>query len=282
MFFRGKMRQEYQQLLETLDKILAGEPVEERFDESMDAAIADRVKRIMEMVSVRQEQAEAERDMVKSLISDIGHQIRTPLANITLYTGLLQEKLKEQPDANLADKIANNAETLSFHVKELLKASYAEQELICVKPEKMKVTDILRRACERVEGLVMDKGISMKISCGKETVLADAKWTEEALFNVLHNAVKYSEAGSEIAVETEGYESFVCIRVKDEGIGIPEEELGAVCGRFYRGSNVTKEKGLGIGLYLTREVARRQQGYLKITSKTGKGTTVALYLLREE
>ncbi|SFQ41049.1 His Kinase A (phospho-acceptor) domain-containing protein [Lachnospiraceae bacterium XBB1006] len=276
------MKQEYQQLLQTLDRILAGEPVEEHFDETMDAAIADRVKRIMGMVLVRQEQAESERDKVKRLISDIGHQIRTPLANITLYTGLLQERLEKSEDAKLAEKIANNAQTLSFHVQELLKASYAEQELICVRPEKAAVADIVQGAGQRVEGLAMDKGISMRIDCGKEMALADKKWTEEALFNVLHNAVKYSEVGSEIVVETEGYESFVCIRVKDEGIGIPEEETGAVCGRFYRGSNVTKEKGLGIGLYLTREVLRRQQGYLKITSKIGKGTTVALYLLREE
>lgn len=282
MFFRRKIKQDYQQLLQTLDKILDGEPVEERFDETMDAAIANRVKRIVEMVAVRQEQAEKERDTVKSLISDIGHQIRTPLSNITLYTGLLQEKLREPEEAKLAEKIANNADTLSFHVQELLKASYAEQELIQVAPEKTSVEEIVREACERVEGLALDKQISMKLHCGKEEVLADVKWTEEALFNVLHNAVKYSGAGSRMVVETEAYESFVCIRVKDEGIGIPEEELGAVCGRFYRGSNVTKEKGLGIGLYLTREVLRRQQGYLKITSKAGAGTTVALFLLRGE
>lgn len=279
-FYRRKLKREYEKLLNILDQILAGEKVDERFDESMDAAIVDRVKRIMERVSLRQERAEAERNTVKQLISDIAHQVRTPLANITLYSELLEESVDNPQGKKLAKTISHNADTLSFHLQELLKASYAEQEMIVVTPEVCVIRPILHSACQRVESFALEKEILIQMNIGEATARVDVKWTEEAIFNVLHNAVKYSPKESMVSVDLEEYESFLCIRVRDEGIGIPEDELGAVCNRFYRGSNVPQEKGLGIGLYLTREVLQRQQGYMKISSTEGVGTTVAMFLLK--
>lgn len=277
-FYRRKLKQEYDKLLNTLDQILAGEQVAERFDESMDAAIVDRVKKIMERVSIRQERAEEERDAVKQLISDIAHQVRTPLSNITLYSELLEESLENEHDKKLARIVSQNAETLTFHLEELLKASYAEQEMFVVHPEECKVAPIVNGACQRVESFALEKDIIIQTGTCDACAFVDAKWTEEAIFDVLHNAVKYSPKGNTVAVQMEEYESFLCLKVTDQGIGIPEEELGAVCNRLYRGSNVPQEKGLGIGLYLTREVLQRQGGYLKITSNVGVGTTVALFL----
>ncbi len=244
-FYRRKLKREYEKLLNILDQILAGEKVDERFDESMDAAIVDRVNRIMERVSLRQERAEAERDTVKQLISDIAHQVRTPLANITLYSELLEESVDNPQGKKLAQTISHNADTLSFHLQELLKASYAEQEMIVVTPEVCEIRPILHSACQRVESFALEKEILIQMNIGEATARVDVKWTEEAIFNVLHNAVKYSPKESMVSVDLEEYESFLCIRVRDEGIGIPEDELGAVCNRFYRGSNVPQEKGAG-------------------------------------
>lgn len=280
MRFKRKIRRDYQAMLDTLDRILAGEQIEERFDESLDAAIVDRLKRIMEMVYVNKEKAEEERDTVKSLISDISHQIRMPLTNISLYSELLQENLTDEKDRKLANTISRNAETLSFHMKALMKASYSEQDLISVQAERTSLLPIIEGACQRMDGELFSKKISLDKKVANETIHGDPKWSEEALFNVLDNACKYSETGSRISIETKIYESFVCVEVKDSGIGIPEGELGKVCQRFSRGSNVSEEKGIGIGLYLTREVLNREQGYMKIKSKLGEGTCVSLFFLK--
>lgn len=196
MLFRRRIKNEYQQLLDTLDRILAGEEVEEHFDETMDAAVVDRVKRIMEMVSVNKGKAEAERDTVKSLVSDIGHQIRTPLSNISLYSELLSEHLTNANDIKLANIIGKNVDTLEFHMQALLKASYAEQDLISVNPKKTDIYPVVIAACQRIEGMALKKEIFLHDKCGKEFIFADGKWTEEALYNVFDNAVKYSPNGS--------------------------------------------------------------------------------------
>lgn len=281
--YRRKIKRDYEKLLESLDRILDGEMIDETYDESLDAAIIDRLNRIMNRVELRQDRAEEERDKVKQLISDISHQVRTPLSNVVLYSELLEESFLqdgENPSLKLVSKIRKNAEALSFQLQELLKASYSEQEMIHLHPMETNVCEIVKEACQRVEDFAMKEGISMHINVQEETVLADFKWTVEALFNVIHNAVKYSERDSEIQIEEEIYESFVCIRVKDFGVGIPEEEVTSVCNRFYRGSNVSNEPGIGIGLYLTREVLQKQKGYLKIDTKEGFGTCVSLFLHR--
>ena len=109
----------------------------------------------------------------------------------------------------------------------------------------------------------------------------DRKWTAEALGNVLDNAIKYSLEGSTVSVNVKEYEFYVCISVTDQGIGIPEAERAQIFGRFYRGEQVQQEEGIGIGLYLTREILQKENGYIKVNSREGKGSCFGLYLPRE-
>lgn len=108
----------------------------------------------------------------------------------------------------------------------------------------------------------------------------DPKWTQEAVFNLLDNAVKYSPEGSEITVSMQEYEMFSCISISDQGIGIPEEEQPLIFGRFYRGSEVREQSGVGIGLYLTRQIIEGQGGYVTVRSEMGRGSTFQVYLPR--
>ena len=108
------------------------------------------------------------------------------------------------------------------------------------------------------------------------------KWTEEVFTNIIENALKYSPNNTEVTIKSILYESFVCVKIIDNGIGVPEQEQGKVFQRFYRGTNVTDKQGFGIGLYLAREVLRKQQGYIKIKSKLNKGTTVEVFLSRSD
>lgn len=277
---RKEMEAAYQNLLQRLDRAIGGEVQDAAYDESMDGAVTERLNRLVQISGMNQGKAEEERDIIKSLISDIAHQVRTPLANIMLYTGLLQERTLDEGTAALAEKVGKQAEKLDFFMKELVRSSYAEQEMIAIYPQRVSAEEILNMSCQIVELPAMKKRIKIVQNETDAFCYADKKWTAEALGNVLDNAVKYSPEGSQITLDVMMYESFVCIQVKDQGIGIKEEEQGLVFRRFYRSESVRGEPGVGIGLYLVREVLSKQGGYAKIKSKPGKGTAVQLYLPR--
>ena len=300
-YYRKRMQAATQMLLERLDRAIGGEMQEEIFDESVDAAVTERLNRLLELTNMHQEQAETERDTIKSIISNITHQIRTPVTNIMLYTGLLQEIVAASGQdggvteniSHLLLKLQKQADKLDFFMKELVKSTYTEQEMISLHPEMTDVQEIVAAACQTVELSAMKKGIVIAVQSagdvqqhGKEETAdgilcyADRKWTVEALANVLDNAVKYSPSGSRIDVRLRTGESFLCVEVEDRGCGIREEEQGRIFERFYRAEEVSAEPGFGIGLYLVREVLSRQGGYARVKSAPGEGTTMYLYLSR--
>lgn len=300
-YYRKRMQAATQMLLERLDRAIGGEMQEEIFDESVDAAVTERLNRLLELTNMHQEQAETERDTIKSIISNITHQIRTPVTNIMLYTGLLQEIVAASGQdggvteniSHLLLKLQKQADKLDFFMKELVKSTYTEQEMISLHPEMTDVQEIVAAACQTVELSAMKKGIVIAVQSagdvqqhGKEETAdgilcyADRKWTVEALANVLDNAVKYSPSGSRIDVRLRTGESFLCVEVEDRGCGIREEEQGRIFERFYRAKEVSTEPGFGIGLYLVREVLSRQGGYARVKSAPGEGTTMYLYLSR--
>lgn len=278
--FKKNIEAVYQNLLQRLDGAIGGKIQHTAYDESMDAAVTERLNRVVQISGMNQEKAEKERDTVKSLISDISHQVRTPLTNIMLYVGLLQEQNLDQDTKNLVEKIEKQSKKLDFFMKELVKSSYTEQEMINIHPEMVRVEEIMNTSCQIVELASLKKKIDIVQEETDAWCYADKKWTIEALGNVLDNAVKYSPENSMIQVNVVPYESFICIQVKDQGIGMKEEEQGMVFERFYRSKTVIDKPGFGIGLYLVREVLSKQGGYVKIKSEIGKGTAVQLYLSR--
>ncbi len=278
-WYKSKMLSQYNSFLNKADEILSGKRINIVYDESLNSAIFERLNRIVEISSMQKEVAEQERDIIKSLLSNISHQIRTPLANITLYAGLLKD---ESSSFRLADKIEKNAEKLEFFMKELLKSSYAEQEIISVNPKIIELDKTIKKCCQSVELDAMKKNIRICPESNNYKVFADPKWTEEVFANIIENAIKYSSNNTEVTIKPILYESFVCVQIIDNGIGIPEQEQGKIFQRFYRGTNVTDKQGFGIGLYLAREVLRKQQGYMKIKSKLNKGTIVEVFLSRRD
>lgn len=281
-YYQNRVEATYQELLLKLDRAIGGEIQDTAYDESMDAAVAERLNRVVQISGMNQEKAERERDTIKSLISDISHQVRTPLTNIMLYVGLLQEQDLDESTMRQAEKIQKQSMKLDFFMKELVKSSYTEQEMISIHPEMTGVEEIINTACQMVEVAALKKKIDIVEEVTEVLCYADKKWTTEAIGNVLDNAVKYSPEDSQVKVNVLPYESFICIQIVDQGIGIREEEQGMVFELFYRSKDVSSEPGFGIGLYLVREVLTKQGGYVKITSEIGKGTTVQLYLSRYE
>lgn len=277
---RKKMGDIYQQLLERLDRALGGQIQHADYDESQDAAVTERLNRLVSVSGMNQDRAKRERDIVESFISDISHQVRTPLTNIMLYAGLLQERELDEESAVLAEKIRKQADKLGFFMKELMRAAYAEQEIISIHPKLVRIDGLLNSACQLIELEALKKKIQIMKEETDLSCYADPKWTIEVLGNVLDNAIKYSPEHSQVKISVIAYEAFACITVQDQGMGIQEEEQGRVFERFYRADAASSAPGLGIGLYLVREVLAKQGGYAKIDSRPGEGTLVCLYLSR--
>ncbi|WP_288859405.1 sensor histidine kinase KdpD [uncultured Flavonifractor sp.] len=248
-------------LLARLDRMLAdavdGSFRESRFDESRLSALEGRLARFLNGSAASARELEGKRAAIQTLISDISHQTKTPIANILLYASLLAEGELSPEQAAQAATLSRQAEKLSFLIQALVKASRLETGIITTAPEPQPVGPLL------------------------EGALAQARPQAEALFNVVDNAVKYTPAGGRVTLSAVPLGQFCRVDVSDTGIGIPEEEQGRIFGRFYRGGAVRAEEGVGIGLYLVREILRRQGGYVKVASRPGQGTTFSLYLPRE-
>ncbi len=269
-----------------LDDAIAGNFRESDYDESQLSKVESKWKRYLGQSVLTRENMEKEKENVKGLVSDISHQTKTPMANIQLYTALLKENLEagkdpgeKEQNLRLVNEISRQTEKLEFLIQSLTKMSRLESNIVEVRPRQQKISALLEAAVQDIEPKARKKGIEVvNTYTGKGYADYDMKWTKEALGNVLDNAVKYSKADGRIYVSVTEYELYTAISVKDEGIGIREEDTARIFGRFYRAGEVQQEDGVGIGLYLTREILRKENGYVKVKSSPGKGAEFILFL----
>lgn len=297
-----------------LDEAIQGTFRESDYDESKLSRVESKWKHFLGASVISRENIEEERNRVKELVSDISHQTKTPMANIRLYTELLRENLlkenllkenllkqnlgKAHKDASenaesaedaegawttdnlrIVEEIDRQAAKLEFLIQSLTKMSRLESNIVEVKPAEQKLSVLIDAAVQDVLPKAEKKGVKIvNTYAGEGNALYDMKWTKEALFNVLDNAVKYSPAGSKVTISVAEYKIYTAISVKDEGIGIEEGDTAKIFTRFYRAEEVQQEDGVGIGLYLTREILKKENGYIKVKSKKGEGAQFMLYL----
>lgn len=256
---------------------------EESFDESAPSALESRMARFLNGSARSLRGVQRQRESIQRLLSDISHQTKTPLANLRLYSSLLMEEELTPRQREQAQVIFQQSEKLSFLIETLVKLSRLETDVLAVTPKSQPLSPLLERAASQAKAAAEQKGIALQLHLQQQAemkALYDLRWTAEALGNLLDNAVKYTPPGGCIQVSVTQYELFCRIDVRDNGIGIAEEEQAQIFGRFYRGRQVREQEGLGIGLYLAREIAQKQGGYLKLSSRPGQGSTFSLYLPR--
>lgn len=256
---------------------------EESFDESAPSALESRMARFLNGSARSLRGLQRQRESIQRLLSDISHQTKTPLANLRLYSSLLMEEELTPRQREQAQVIFQQSEKLSFLIETLVKLSRLETDVLAVTPKSQPLSPLLERAASQAKAAAERKGIALQLHLQQQAemrALYDLRWTAEALGNLLDNAVKYTPPDGCIQVSATQYELFCRIDVRDNGIGVAEEEQAQIFGRFYRGRQVREQEGLGIGLYLAREIAQKQGGYLKLSSRPGQGSTFSLYLPR--
>lgn len=269
-----------------LDEAIAGTFKESDYDETELSRTEARWKQFLGSSVLSKENLEREKDGVKELVSDISHQTKTPMANIKLYASLLKENLEAgapgEENLKLVAQIERQTEKLELLIESLTKMSRLETNILSVQPKRQSIGALISAALADVQAAAEKKGIDVVNEYdGEGMACFDMKWTKEALGNVLDNAVKYSPQGSQVTVSVLEYELYTAVSVKDRGIGIRESDMAKIFGRFYRGEEVQQEEGVGIGLYLTREILKKENGYIKVKSEEGKGSEFFLYLLND-
>ena len=277
IFQNRKQRQITERLRRMLEAAQAGRFSESGFDESVCSALESEMADYLNASEKSMKAAAAEKEKIKTLIADISHQTKTPVSNLLLYTELLKEKEILPENREYLQAIQTQAEKLSFLIQSLVKLSRLETGIISLHPKeqdiKGMVEDIVDSYRERAEA----KDLQLCDNSGHAMAYFDRKWTSEALGNIVDNAVKYTSSGR-IEIRTKKYELFTAVEVEDTGPGLNENEISEIFGRFYRGEEVQDKEGVGIGLYLSREILSQEGGYIKVTSEKGKGSVFSLFL----
>lgn len=251
-------------------------------EDTLTARLQHQLLKLRNILTAQNQMLAQEKEQIKTLISDISHQIKTPIAAANTFAELLSDgELSAEERTEYITTLQMSLGKLTFLTNSLIKMSRLESGIISLKPEKNSLNEIVLQAVKTVYAKAKEKGILITFECDQafEAVL-DFNWTAEAISNVIDNAVKYTPQGGFVRLQITEYPSFLRLDISDNGVGIPEEEQAKIFGRFYRGKQSVGTDGVGIGLYLTREIINKQNGYMKVSSDEN-GSTFSLFLKKD-
>lgn len=251
--------------------------------ETRESKMVSQLRQILQAAAWKEKQAVKEKDQVAELLSDLSHQLKTPLANIRMNMELLEdEELDAEKRREFQRRTAAQAEKMQWLMQSLLKASRLENGMIDFPAENTGIKATIARAVGAVYAQAEGKKIEICVEEFQDfSLYHNPKWTAEALTNLLENAVKYSPQGGTIRIGISRMDIYTGIQISDQGVGIPKTEYNRIFQRFYRGKEVEQEEGTGLGLYLAQLILRQEKGYITVASKVEKGSTFTVFLLNQ-
>lgn len=269
------------QVENAIDAIVTGREwdIDEQLEDSLWGRTGTQLMKVESIFLKKEEENVREKEIVKGLISDISHQTRTPVANMKLYMELFEEEKISKNARIFLEKMKVQTEKIDFLMQSMVKMSRLETGILQIHKENKNIYETIRHA---IAGLVPEsvvKHIDLYVNCDEDMVIFhDSKWTEEAIHNILDNALKYTKPGGSVHIEVQKQELFYKISIADTGKGIAPERQAEIFTRFYREPEVHDQPGVGIGLYLTRKIIELQGGYIEVRSEVGEGACFCLYL----
>ena len=274
-------RKTYRRIDELLDRVLNQEIIlDSDIKEGEYSALVSKMKQIQEVLESHARSAEAEKEQVKSLVSNMSHQLKTPLANLSLYAEILEKnELSQERKNEFFSKMQRQIEKLSWMVESLSKMVKLEHNLDDFEVKNTKIRQTILDAVDTVYEKLEQKDIQLDMEAFEDRFLYhNRKWTVEVFVNLLENAIKYTEKGGFISIRVKSYELYTEIQVSDNGRGIRQEELTDIFKRFYRSPEVENMEGSGIGLYLCNLILEKEKGYITAISEYGKGSCFSVFL----
>lgn len=239
------------------------------------------VKTLVTILNAHAENEERAKTFMKDTISDISHQLKTPLAALNIYNGLLQEEVDGHPElrefTSLSEQELDRIETL---VQNLLKITRLDAGTIVFEKSPENVSDMMSYIKRHFACRAEQEGKSLILSGDEEVELfCDRSWLTEAISNIVKNALDHTAAGAEIRITWRAFASVVQIIVSDDGSGIHPEDLPHIFKRFYRSRFSKDKQGIGLGLPLAKAIIEEHNGTVEVNSTLGVGTTFTVNFL---
>ena len=273
VYIKRRRQKQERCIVSLLDDCLSGNfgftGDEQKLNELGNPIFADLIVKLGESLRLKQHRLEEEQDNTKALVTDISHQLKTPVSAVKACFAVWSEAEDESEREEFINRSKSQIDRLEALLAALVNVSRLESGMIELKKDKVMLTQLIVGAVNSVCCKALKKDIRIETSGFEDTELwLDEKWTVEAIANVLDNAVKYSPSKSSIGISVQKLYSFARVEIKDCGPGIAQEERNKIFRRFYRGTGefVRREAGSGVGLYLTRNILERQGGAISARS----------------
>ncbi len=274
-------RKTYRLIDRLLDRVLSREMiVDSDLEEGDYSALVCKIKQIQEVLGNHASSAEQEKEQVKSLVSNMSHQLKTPLANISLYAEILsKEEITPERKEMFSEKMQRQVDKLRWIVESLSKMVKLEQNIDGFEGKAIGIKQTILDAVDTIYDKLGKKEISFTLEPFEDRLLYhNRKWTAEVFVNLLENAVKYTDRGGTISICVKSYDLYTEIQIVDNGRGIQKEEMIDIFKRFYRSPEVENMEGSGIGLYLSNLILEKEKGYMTVDSEYGKGSCFSVFL----
>ena len=253
------LRNEMLELSDYIDKALDGNLEITEFDEKELSKIKSKLIKFLYASQVKEAKINTEKSKTKDLIADISHQTKTPITNLSLYISLLEDDPKDE----YLEIIKYELNKLEFLIQNLVKSSRLESDIISLQKHQANLKDIVDDVLREFKVILDEKNISINLKDEDLLFAVDERWLKEAIHNLVDNAIKYSPNGSTINISV--YKSYLNynLDIENECKDLSEETLPKIFERFYRGKNSVSKDGLGLGLYIAREIIEKHGGNIR-------------------
>lgn len=282
LFVISSQKKQMQQIILLLKNFSNQEDIDIPITENFDSHVAMLLKYIQTQHICIEESSRKDRDKLQILISDLSHQLKTPLTNLKMYQCILDDDdLTPNEIQKFKEKLKIQISKIEWIVHSLINCMGLEENTISFSVESLPIHATILEAIESVQFSAELKNIQITLSeqfNQKISVIHNLNWTREIFINILENAIKYSDYNSEIVVNIYRTELYSIISITDFGIGIKKHELNKIFQRFYRSPEVSNIEGNGIGLYLSRLISEKENGYITVESTYKNGTTFNIWL----
>jgi len=275
-YFYHKERKLLYRLYKMIEQAEAGSFQPKEISEEKISSLEHHMKKFLDGSLLEKRKQKQQKEIIQGLISDISHQTLTPITNLKIYSELLCEE--ETENKEIANTIKEQTDKLDFLIRSLATLSRMENGIVEVHPDISPIQSLFDAIWNEYKQKAREKKIILELKTSDLQASFDVKWTKEALGNIIDNAIKYTHSGGTVTVQAYAYTFFVRIDISDTGIGIAKEEYAKIFTRFYRSIMVYEQPGVGIGLYLAREIIKAQHGYIKVHSEIGKGSVFSIFL----
>lgn len=253
------LRSEMSELSDYIDKALDGNLEITEFDEKELSKIKSKLIKFLYSNQVKEKKISTEKNKTKDLIADISHQTKTPITNLSLYISLLEDDPKDE----YIEIIKYELNKLEFLIQNLVKSSRLESDIISLQKHQANLKDIVEDVLREFKVILDEKCIRINLK-GEDLIFnLDERWLKEAIHNLVDNAIKYSPNGYTINISI--YKSYLNynLDIENECKDLSEDTLPKIFERFYRGKNSVSKDGLGLGLFIAREIIEKHGGNIR-------------------